>query len=273
LIFIKTSETVPVVQLGQATTRETWLVGVPSNIYRHLDAVFPIHIGGPFFSTPINRSVFFVGVPDPYKNLVYMNGEYAVLSSKVLERVILRFAKTVSGKTFREVDAAMNAIADFNPSTIPVIGLPTAWIDIIELSPIVALILLYLVYQRTYILSKVGYTSDVPWLFKDVLRKSDLWLAYASAFVPLLCILIINFLFADVHGFTLSIPYLPAWDVRSLLGIERWVVLDYGNLQAAENIIASIVLMVFLMSLFFGVRVILFLLKISSQNRAVLKGE
>jgi hypothetical protein len=100
LIFIKTSETVPVVQLGQATTRETWLVGVPSNIYRHLDAVFPIHIDGPFFSTPINRSVFFVGVPDPYKNLVYMNGEYAVLSSKVLERVILRFAKTVSGKPF-----------------------------------------------------------------------------------------------------------------------------------------------------------------------------
>jgi hypothetical protein len=131
-------------------------------------------------------------------------------------------------------------------------------------------------YQRLFVLSKTGHSSTVPWLFKDVLPRLDLLVAYASASIPLLAVLLVNFLFADVKNYKLIIPYIVAVDVRSVIGIERWIVGSTFESETAtkwDNLFASVVMILFLAAVVLAVRVMLFLWKITSQNRASLTGE
>jgi hypothetical protein len=212
-------------------------------------------------------------------DLCIINRDYVIISRNLLGEAILLFAKVmsgrtvISGQTFRDVDTAMKNISDFSQPTVPVIGLQTTAAAVITFSPFVAIAILYIIYQRLYALTKFGYRSDVPWLFTDVFRKVDLGIAYAVAVVPLLSILTINFLFADVNAINVSIPYGTTWDIRSFLGLERWVVRDYGIYTTGVNTLASIVLGLFWVSLYLSVMVMLYFFKITSRHRALFKGE
>ena len=177
-----------------------------------------------------------------------------------------------------DIGSAMNAITSLKQTSVAVIGLPTPVILVVVLSPLLAFGIVYTFYQRAFVLTKVEYTSSVPWVFEDVLRKSDLTVAYALAWIPLMTILIVNFLFADVQGYGLSIPYIGhIIDIRAALGIERWVAgFSFYELQKeriAQNAFGTFVMILFLVSVFMSVKIMLFLWKITAENRALLKGE
>jgi hypothetical protein len=123
LLFIQPSELHP----------EYWLIGVPYELFRHMDATVPLNITEMALPTQIETQPFLAAVPDrlqqiepiPLYRKVWIDSKYAILTPKALEYVIMTFANLSSEIKIPNIDLAMSAISRFKQTTIPVLGLPT----------------------------------------------------------------------------------------------------------------------------------------------------
>lgn len=210
--------------IDATSTGDGWLVGVPYQIYMHLDAKIPIRLGGPLWM-PVDKTKLIATVPDRLRKFVTIDDRYVVLTSETIERLVLIFAQQVSGKieTRSDLKNALVEISTFADSTLSIEGLAASALAIINGAPFVAFLLIYLVHLRLRVIRKLGASAEEPWLFYDVPTKFDLRLASVLATVPALCTLLIGFFFADVQGFVLAIPYLNPIDPRSFFGVSRWI--------------------------------------------------
>lgn len=265
------------------TDKPYWLLGIPYESYRHLDAVVSIRLGGGVLPTQLDTQRFLAAVPDnlsrlvpdPIKRTVWIDSKYVVLTPEVLNYLIVTFGSLKAGSQMPDVVSAMNTITNLRQTSIEVAGLPTSVLLIVELSPLLALAIAYTIYQRVSVLIAQPHVSTVPWLFKDVLRKIDVLVAYVSGSAPLVIVLIISILFADVQGFGVSIPRIANFDIRSVFGLERWGMampsVSHRHV-IADDMIANIGLVVFLISAWMSFKVMLFLWKITATNCRLVKG-
>lgn len=248
-----------------------WFLGLPTSEFSRLpDIGFPYIRGTMLGDLVLSRSMVFDNqllrdVPAIAQKYIFHSKTYFVFPEEFLDSVILTQAQNITGNIYSQdqIQRAINDLFNVGMVDASLLGLRLDHRFLIRIAPVMALILTYVLYRRLrYIRRHIANASE-PWLLLGVDNPLDRVLTHVWALSPAACVLAVHGLFADTQQLG-WVVFGRVVSIRSIIDLHFPVASVLFN---KYDYFAVLVLLLFLINMFFVVRVQIYIWSILRLDR------
>lgn len=148
--------------------------------------------------------------------------EYKWVPANYIKNLVFAESHEIT-KSFRsalEFEAALSDVLKFNETQANFGGLSTTGKSVIQISPVIFTVLIYLLYNRIGTLRQHRWDHGEPWIIGDRTTWIDKGASYLVLAIPTISFLTIFSIFSDVFGYRLTTPF-GSFSLRNIFGLNE----------------------------------------------------